>query len=113
MSPGKHSPAMYFMKIRKAVFTGAGFRYLFCPKLKRTQKAVLPIIDKPLIQCAAEMANAGGIDTLNFVTVRNTRTTEDHFGANNEFATMLRTNRKTDINRFEDASIAIIDEVII
>lgn len=59
------------------------------------------------------MANAGGIDTLNFVTARNTRTIEDHFDANNEFATMLRTNWKTDINSYEDASIAIIDEVII
>ena len=36
-------------------------------------KELLPIVDKPLIQYAAEEAIAAGIDTLIFVTGRNKR----------------------------------------
>ena len=53
-------------------------------------KELLPIVDKPLIQYAAEEAIAAGIDTLIFVTGRNKRAIEDHFDANNELETMLR-----------------------
>jgi UTP--glucose-1-phosphate uridylyltransferase len=37
-------------------------------------KELLPIVDKPLIQYAAEEAISAGIDTLIFVTGRNKRT---------------------------------------
>ena len=40
---------------------------------------MLPVVDKPLIQYAAEEAVAAGIDTLIFVTGRNKRSIEDHF----------------------------------
>lgn len=53
-------------------------------------KELLPIVDKPLIQYAAEEAIAAGIDTLIFVTGRNKRAIEDHFDANNELETILR-----------------------
>jgi UTP--glucose-1-phosphate uridylyltransferase len=55
---------------------------------------LLPIVDKPLIQYAAEEAIAAGIDTLIFVTGRNKRAIEDHFDANNELETMLRAKGK-------------------
>ena len=42
-------------------------------------KELLPIIDKPLIQYAAEEAIAAGLDTLIFITGRNKRAIEDHF----------------------------------
>jgi UTP--glucose-1-phosphate uridylyltransferase len=52
-------------------------------------KELLPIIDKPLIQYAAEEAISAGIDTLIFVTGRNKRSIEDHFDANLELEAAL------------------------
>ena len=81
-------------KIRKAVFPVAGFGTRFLPATKAMPKELLPIVDKPLIQYAAEEAIAAGIDTLIFVTGRNKRAIEDHFDANNELETMLRAKGK-------------------
>ena len=82
------------MKIKKAVFPVAGFGTRFLPATKAMPKELLPIVDKPLIQHAAEEAIAAGIDTLIFVTGRNKRAIEDHFDANNELETMLRAKGK-------------------
>lgn len=76
--------------IRKAIFPVAGFGTRFLPATKAMPKELLPIIDKPLIQYAAEEAIAAGIDTLIFVTGRNKRAIEDHFDANNELEAALR-----------------------
>lgn len=81
-------------KIRKAVFPVAGFGTRFLPATKAMPKELLPIVDKPLIQYAAEEAIAAGIDTLIFVTGRNKRAIEDHFDANKELETMLRAKGK-------------------
>ena len=78
------------MKLRKAVFPVAGFGTRFLPATKAMPKELLPIVDKPLIQYAAEEAISAGIDTLIFVTGRNKRAIEDHFDANNELETILR-----------------------
>ena len=77
-------------KIRKAVFPVAGFGTRFLPATKAMPKELLPIVDKPLIQYAAEEAITAGIDTLIFVTGRNKRAIEDHFDINKELETMLR-----------------------
>ena len=61
------------MTISKAVFPVAGFGTRFLPATKAMPKELLPIVDKPLIQYAAEEAIAAGIDTLIFVTGRNKR----------------------------------------
>ena len=82
------------MKIKKAVFPVAGFGTRFLPVTKAMPKELLPIVDKPLIQYAAEEAIAAGIDTLIFVTGRNKRAIEDHFDANNELESMLRAKGK-------------------
>ena len=82
------------MKISKAVFPVAGFGTRFLLATKAMPKELLPILDKPLIQYAAEEAIAAGIDTLIFVTGRNKRAIEDHFDANNELETMLRAEGK-------------------
>lgn len=82
------------MLIRKAVFPVAGFGTRFLPATKAMPKELLPIVDKPLIQYAAEEAIAAGIDTLIFVTGRNKRAIEDHFDANNELENMLRAKGK-------------------
>lgn len=71
-------------KIRKAVFPVAGFGTRFLPATKAIPKELLPILDKPVIQYAAEEAIRAGIDTLIFVTGRNKRAIEDHFDANFE-----------------------------
>ena len=81
-------------KIRKAVFPVAGFGTRFLPATKAMPKELLPIVNKPLIQYAAEEAITAGIDTLIFVTGRNKRAIEDHFDANNELETMLRAKGK-------------------
>ena len=81
-------------KIRKAVFPVAGFGTRFLPATKAMPKELLPIVNKPLIQYAAEEAIAAGIHTLIFVTGRNKRAIEDHFDANNELEIMLRAKGK-------------------
>ena len=81
-------------KLRKAVFPVAGFGTRFLPATKAMPKELLPIVDKPLIQYAAEEAIAAGIDTLIFVTGRNKRAIEDHFDNNQELELALRTKGK-------------------
>ena len=77
-------------KVRKAVFPVAGFGTRFLPATKAMPKELLPIVDKPLIQYAAEEAIAAGIETLIFVTGKNKRAIEDHFDTNYELEAMLR-----------------------
>ena len=75
--------------IRKAVFPVAGFGTRFLPATKAMPKELMPIVDKPLIQYAAEEAITAGIDTLIFVTGRNKRAIEDHFDSNQELEAAL------------------------
>ncbi len=65
--------------IRKVVFPVAGLGTRFLPATKANPKEMLPIVDKPLIQYAAEEAIAAGIDTLIFIIGRNKRAIADHF----------------------------------
>ena len=83
-------------KIKKAVFPVAGFGTRFLPATKAMPKELLPIVDKPLIQYAAEEAIAAGIDTLIFVTGRNKRAIEDHFDSNQELEMSLRAKGKNE-----------------
>ena len=53
-------------KVTKAVFPVAGLGTRFLPATKASPKEMLPVVDKPLIQYAAEEAVAAGIDTLIF-----------------------------------------------
>lgn len=65
--------------IRKAVFPVAGLGTRFLPATKASPKEMMPIVDKPLIQYAAEEAEAAGVTQLIFITGRNKRSIEDHF----------------------------------
>ena len=76
-------------QIKKAVFPVAGFGTRFLPATKAMPKEMLPIVDKPLIQYAAEEAIAAGIETLVFITGRNKRAIEDHFDSNQELEAAL------------------------
>lgn len=66
-------------KVRKAVFPVAGMGTRFLPATKANPKEMLPVVDKPLIQFAAEEAVEAGITELIFVTGRNKRSIPDHF----------------------------------
>jgi UTP--glucose-1-phosphate uridylyltransferase len=77
------------MAIRKVVFPVAGLGTRFLPASKVIAKEMLPIVDKPLIQFAAEEAIEAGADTLIFVINRNKRQIADHFDAMFELETKL------------------------
>jgi UTP--glucose-1-phosphate uridylyltransferase len=84
-------------KVRKAVFPVAGLGTRFLPATKAMPKELLPVIDKPLIQYAAEEAISAGLDTLIFITGRNKRAIEDHFDGNSELELALRTKGKNEM----------------
>ena len=83
-----------YRNVKKAVFPVAGFGTRFLPATKAMPKELLPIVEKPLIQYAAEEAIAAGIDTLIFVTGRNKRAIEDHFDVNKELELALHSKGK-------------------
>ena len=66
-------------RITKAVFPAAGMGTRFLPATKANPKEMLPIVDKPLIQYAAEEAIAAGITDLIFIIGRTKRAIADHF----------------------------------
>ena len=71
-------------KIRKAVFPVGGLGTRFLPATKASPKEMLPIVDKPLIQYAAEEALEAGCDQMIFVTGRGKRAIADHFDVSPE-----------------------------
>jgi len=83
--------------IRKAVFPVAGLGTRFLPATKASPKEMLPIVDKPLIQYAAEEAVAAGIEQLIFVTSGSKRAIEDHFDKNQELEDELERRGKFDL----------------
>ncbi len=84
-------------KISKAVFPVAGLGTRFLPATKANPKEMLPIVDKPLIQYAAEEAVAAGIDHLIFITSNSKRAIEDHFDSNFELHTKLVERKKYEL----------------
>src|SRR3546814_688955 len=80
--------------IRKAVFPVAGMGTRFLPATKAMPKEMLPVVDKPLIQYAAEEAVAAGVTELIFVTGRNKRAIEDHFDSMPELEAELESKNK-------------------
>ncbi|QOJ22972.1 MAG: UTP--glucose-1-phosphate uridylyltransferase GalU [Gammaproteobacteria bacterium] len=80
--------------IRKAVFPVAGLGTRFLPATKANPKEMLPIVDKPLIQFAAEEAVAAGIDVLIFIIGRNKSSIPDHFDKAFELETKLEAGKK-------------------
>ena len=84
-------------KIRKAVFPVAGLGTRFLPATKANPKEMLPIVDKPLIQYAAEEAEMAGVEELIFVTSSSKRAIEDHFDKNYELESELEKKGKDDL----------------
>ncbi len=84
-------------KIRKAVFPVAGLGTRFLPATKANPKEMLPVVDKPLIQYAAEEAAEAGIEVLVFIIGRNKRAISDHFDKAYELEAELEKSGKTDM----------------
>lgn len=93
------------LKLRKAVFPVAGMGTRFLPATKANPKEMLPIVDKPLIQYAAEEAIASGISELIFVTSSSKRAIEDHFDKNYEMEDKLERAGKQEL-------LSIVREVV-
>jgi len=83
--------------ITKAVFPVAGLGTRFLPATKANPKEMMPVVDKPLIQYAAEEAIAAGITQLIFVTSSSKRAIEDHFDKNYELESELTKRHKMDL----------------
>jgi UTP--glucose-1-phosphate uridylyltransferase len=86
-------------QIRKAVFPVAGLGTRFLPATKAMPKEMLPVVDKPLIQYAAEEAEQAEVDQLIFITGRHKRSIEDHFDKTFELEAALESAGKTDLLR--------------
>ena len=84
-------------KVTKAVFPVAGLGTRFLPATKASPKEMLPIVDKPLIQYAAEEAVAAGATELIFVTGRNKRSIPDHFDKSYELESELEARGKEEM----------------
>jgi len=84
-------------KITKAVFPVAGLGTRFLPATKASPKEMLPIVDKPLMQYAAEEAIAAGATELIFITGRNKRSIPDHFDKSYELEAELEARGKNEI----------------
>jgi len=91
--------------ITKAVFPVAGLGTRFLPATKASPKEMLPVVDKPLIQYAAEEAVAAGITQLVFITGRGKRAIEDHFDTAFEVESEL-------VNRGKHEMLAMVREVV-
>jgi len=83
--------------VRFAVFPVAGRGTRFLPATKASPKEMLPIVDKPLIQYAAEEALQAGATQLVFVTGSAKRAIEDHFDSAPELEAALAAQGKTEL----------------
>ena len=83
--------------IRFAVFPVAGRGTRFLPATKASPKEMLPIVDKPLIQYAAEEALAAGARLLVFITGSSKRAIEDHFDTDPELESALAEQGKKEL----------------
>jgi UTP--glucose-1-phosphate uridylyltransferase len=84
-------------RIRKAVFPAAGLGTRFLPATKASPKEMLSLVDKPLIQYAAEEAVASGIESILIVTGRDKTPIEDHFDISYELEQLLKSKGKIDM----------------
>lgn len=91
--------------VRKAIFPVAGLGTRFLPATKASPKEMMPVVDKPLIQYAAEEAVAAGITDLIFITGRNKRAIEDHFDKVYEVEAELAARGKTEL-------LQVIQEIV-
>ncbi len=83
--------------IKKVVILAAGLGTRFLPMTKAIPKAMLPILDKPVIQYLVEEAYASGIREVVIVTGMGKRAIEEHFDHSYELEHELRSRGKLDL----------------
>src|SRR5437763_383220 len=84
-------------KFRKAVLPAAGLGTRFLPATKASPKEMLPLVDKPLIQCVVEEAVLSGVESVIIVTGRGKTAIEDHFDISFELENLLRERGKDEM----------------
>ena len=82
-------------RIGAAVIPVGGLGTRFLPATKAAPKEMLPVVDKPLIQYAAEEARAAGIERIVLITARGKSAIADHFDEAPELAAALAAAGKT------------------
>jgi UTP--glucose-1-phosphate uridylyltransferase len=87
------------LRVRKAVFTAAGWGTRLLPATKALPKEMLPLVDKPVIQYSIEEAVAAGIEHVVIVTSSQKRPIEDHFDHSYELEQMLEEKGDIDLLR--------------
>ncbi len=75
----------------------AGLGTRFLPATKASPKEMLPVVDKPLIQYAAEEAIAAGATELIFIIGRNKRSIADYFDKSYELEAELEAHDKKEM----------------
>ncbi len=81
---------------RLAVFPIAGYGSRFLPATKAIPKAMLPVLEKPLIQYAVEEARAAGIERYVFVTGAGRAAVAEHFEHDEALSALLRARGQLD-----------------
>lgn len=81
------------------VVTVAGFGTRSLPFTKALPKVMLPLVDKPGVQCIVEEAVRAGVDQIIFITSSNQHSIEDHFDYYWELEEKLRQSKKMDMLR--------------
>ena len=89
-------PRVLRMKVRKGVLPAAGLGTRFLPASKSQPKEMLPVVDKPAIQYAAEELVRAGVDDILVITSRGKVSFEDHFDRSIELEHFLEEAGKTD-----------------
>lgn len=78
----------------KAIIPAAGMGTRFLPVTKAIPKEMLPVVDKPIVQYAAEEAAAAGATDILIITGRGKRAIEDHFDRSAELERALSASGK-------------------
>lgn len=84
-------------KVSKAVILTAGLGTRFLPMTKAVPKAMLPILNKPVVQYLVEEAVSAGIEEIIFVNGRGSEAIEHHFNHSHELAHDLKLRGKTEL----------------
>ena len=94
------------MNVRKAVIPTAGLGTRFLPVTKAVPKALLPVLDTPVIHLAVEEAAAAGIDHVTIVVSPHQEAIKAYFDGSSDVARMLErqgraalTERVSDLTR--------------
>lgn len=77
------------MNVRKAVIPTAGLGTRFLPATKAVPKALLPVLDTPVIHLAVEEAVAAGIDHVTIVVSPHQGAMEAYFNGSSDVARIL------------------------